>query len=390
MKIALVSPYDLAYPGGVAHHVLALANQLTTMGHEVKVIAPASKSTSARGSKFIPIGRPWPVPSSGSVARVTVSPWLSSQVKAVLDREKFDIIHLHEPLCPTLCTTVLRFSNAANVGTFHAIDSRGYTIWWPFTSLFLKKWFTRLDGKIAVSRPATEFANRHFPGDYSVIPNGVELEHFSNNVLPISEFNDGKTNLLFVGRLEKRKGLNYLLGAYARIKRDAPNSRLIIVGPGTRWSKKYEQMVRQSGLADVVFVGFVSYSELPRYYKTADIFCSPATGRESFGIVLLEAMAAGKPIVASNLEGYASLVTHGAQGLLVPPKNEEKLAQALISLMANERLRNELGARGREKASEYGWETVARRVMEFYIKVLNERSAKTMTSPSSTEHIGKL
>lgn len=376
MKIALVSPYDLAYPGGVANHVLSLEHQLTRMGHEVKVIAPASKATSAPGGKFIPIGRPWPVPSSGSVARVTISPWLSSPVKAMLDREKFDIVHLHEPLCPTLCTTVLRFSNAANVGTFHAIDSRGYSLWWPFTSLFLKKWFPRLNGRIAVSKPATEFANRHFPGDYTVIPNGVDLEHFSADVLPISEFIDGKINILFVGRQEKRKGVNYLLGAYARIKREAPNSRLIIVGPGTRWSNKYEQMVRQSGLSDVVFAGYVSYAELPRYYKTADIFCSPATGRESFGIVLLEAMAVGKPIVASNLEGYASLVTHGAQGLLVPPKNEEKLAQALISLIADERLRQAMGARGRAKSLEYGWETVARRVMEYYIKVLNERSGK--------------
>jgi phosphatidylinositol alpha-mannosyltransferase len=204
----------------------------------------------------------------------------------------------------------------------------------------------------------------------------VDLGHFTNNVSPISEFQDGKINVLFVGRQEKRKGVNYLLEAYTRVKREVPNSRLIIVGPGTRWSKKYEESVRRSGLPDIVFVGYVSYADLPRYYRTADIFCSPATGRESFGIVLLEAMAAGKPIVASNLEGYATLVTHGAQGLLVPPKNEKKLAEALISLMADERLRQEMGARGKAKASEYGWETVAQRVMEFYIRVLSERSAK--------------
>ena len=376
MKIALVSPYDLTYPGGVANHILSLENQLTRMGHEVKVIAPASKAAFALGSSFIPIGRPWPVPSSGSVARVTVSPWLSSPVKAMLDREKFDIIHLHEPLCPNLCTTILRFSRIANVGTFHAVDSRGYTLWWPLTVLFLKKWFPKLDGKITVSKPAKEFANRHFPGDYTIIPNGVDLEHFSVDSLPIDEFNDGKINILFVGRLEKRKGLNYLIGAYARIKREVPNSRLIIVGPGTRWSNKYEQMVRQSGLPDVVFAGYVSYAELPRYYKTADIVCFPATGRESFGIVLLEAMAVGKPIVASNIEGYASLMTHGVQGLLVPPKDKERLAQALISLMTDEQLRHEMGAKGRAKASEYGWETIAQRVMEYYIRVLNERTRK--------------
>ena len=376
MKIALVSPYDLAYPGGVANHILALEQQLTKMGHEVKVVAPASKPVFALGSKLIPIGRPWPVPSSGSVARVTVSPWLSSPVKAMLDREKFDIIHLHEPLCPNLCTTILRFSHIANVGTFHAVDSRGYTLWWPLTVLFLKKWFPRLDGKITVSRPATEFANKHFPGDYTIIPNGVDLEHFSADVLPIDGFNDGKLNILFVGRLEKRKGLNYLIGAYARIKRETPNSRLIIVGPGTRWSNKYEQIVKRSGLPDVVFAGYVSYAELPRYYKTADIVCFPATGRESFGIVLLEAMAIGKPIVASSIDGYASLMNHGVQGLLVPPKDEERLAQALLSLMTDEQLRHEMGAKGRVKASEYGWETVAQRVMEYYLKVLDEHARR--------------
>jgi phosphatidylinositol alpha-mannosyltransferase len=376
MKIALVSPYDLAYPGGVANHILALEHQLTRMGHEVKVIAPVSKAASELGSKFIPIGRPWPFPSSGSVARIPLSPWLSYPVKAVLDREKFDIIHLHEPLCPMLCTTVLRLSHIANVGTFHAVDSRGYTLWWPLTVTFLKKWFPKLNGRIAVSKPATEFANKHFPGDYTIIPNGVDLEHFSTDVSPIDEFSDGKINLLFVGRQEKRKGLNYLLGAYTRIKREAPNTRLIIVGPSTRWSRKYEEVMRRSGLPDVVFVGYVSYAELPRYYKTADIVCFPATGRESFGIVLLEAMAVGKPVVASNIDGYASLVTHGVQGLLVPPKDEQRLARALISLMADERLRHEMGARGRAKASEYGWETVAQRVMEYYIRVLNERTRK--------------
>jgi phosphatidylinositol alpha-mannosyltransferase len=382
MKIALVSPYDMAYPGGVANHILALEHQLTRMGHEVKVIAPISKANSNLSGKFIPIGKPWPFPSSGSVARITVSPWLSYQVKAVLDREKFDIIHLHEPLCPMLCTTVLRLSRVANVGTFHAVDSRGYTLWWPFTSMFLKKWFPRLHGKIAVSGPATAFANKHFPGEYTIIPNGVDLENFSADVPPVDEFIDGKINIVFVGRLEKRKGLNYLLGAYNRIRQQVPDSRLIIVGPGTRWSDSYEEMIRRNGVPDVVFVGYVPYEELPRYYKTADIVCFPATGRESFGIVLLEAMAVGKPVVASNIDGYASLLTHGAQGLLVPPRNEEALAQALLSLIADEQLRHEMGTRGKAKALEYGWETVATRVVEFYNKVLDEHSQKQLPTPS--------
>jgi len=369
MKIAQVCPYDFAHPSGVVNHVSALANNMVKMGHEVRIIAPTSKPVSTFGDRFMPIGRPWPIPSSGSVARIALSPWLSRQVRGILDRENFDIIHLHEPLCPMLCTTVLRLSRTTNIGTFHAVDSRGYSLWKPLTDVFLKKWFTKLDGKIAVSKPAKEFSSKHFHGDYTIIPNGVDLEHFSPHVSPIDEFSDGKTNILFVGRMEKRKGLDYLLDAYVRVKEVVPNSRLIIVGPGTRWSKKHE---KQCNMKDVHFIGYASYDDLPRYYKAADIVCAPATGRESFGIILLEAMAMGKPIVASNIEGYASVVTHGGQGLLVPPRDEESLAKGIISLVRDETLRHEMGARGREKVLGYGWKHVTQRVLDYYIRVLNE------------------
>ena len=194
------------------------------MGHDVKVIAPASKAVSGFGDRFISIGRPRHVPTSGSIARLTLSLWLSSRIKEVLEREKFDIIHLHEPLMPMLCTSVLRLSQTATVGTFHASNGRpGYNLGRPISKWFLKRWFRKLDGKIAVSKPAMEFAHGHFPGYYNIIPNGVDLEHFSPDVAPIEEFKDGKLNILFVGRMEKRKGLNYLLDAFVRIKQEVPN-----------------------------------------------------------------------------------------------------------------------------------------------------------------------
>lgn len=377
MKIALVSPYDFAYPGGVVNHISCLEHHFTRMGHEVKVIAPASKAVSSLGDKLIPVGKPRPVPASGSIARITISPWLSSSIKAILDRERFDICHLHEPLMPMVCTTVLRLSPTPNIGTFHASGARPwYNFGTPVGKFFLKKWFHKLDGKIAVSRPAMEYAQKHFPGDYTIIPNGVDSEHFSPSVLPIDEFGDGKLNILFVGRLEKRKGLNYLLEAYKQVKQEISNSRLIIVGPGTRLRHKYERKVMQSGLKDVVFIGYATYHDLPRYYKTADIVCSPATGRESFGIVLLEAMAAGKPIIASNIEGYNSVLTHGAEGLLVPPKNVGKLTQALTSLMTDESLRQQMGAKGRLKAVEYNWEHIAQKILNYYHGVLSESPRK--------------
>ncbi len=377
MKIALVSPYDFAYPGGVVNHISALERYFTKLGHTVKVIAPASRAVSAFGDRFIPIGKPRPIPVSGSIARITISLHLAPTIKAVLERENFDIIHLHEPFMPMLCSAVLRFSNTANIGTFHAchgtfLGRPGYHFGRPITTIMLKRRARKLDGKIAVSKPAMEFASKYVPGYYNIIPNGIDLEHFSPNISPIDTFCDGKLNILFVGRLESRKGLNYLLKAYQQVKREISNSRLIIVGPGTRLRKKYEKQVARSGLKDVVFVGYVAYDELPRYYKTADIFCAPATGRESFGIVLLEAMAVGKPIVASNIEGYASVMTHGVEGLLVPPKDDKALAQSLVSLLTNESLRREMAGRARLEAMEYSWEHIAQKVLNYYVRILNE------------------
>ena len=372
MKIALVSPYDFAYPGGVCNHISCLEQRLTEMGHEVRIVAPASKAISALGDRFIPIGKPRSVPVSGSIARITLSPWLSSRIKAVLEQENFDITHLHEPLMPMLCTTTLRLSQTPTVGTFHACGGKPwYSFGTPVGKLLLKKWFHKLDGKIAVSKPAMEYVNKYFPDDYTIIPNGVDTGHFSPSVPPIEEFNDGKLNILFIGRLEKRKGVDYLLEAYRQVKPEFPNSRLIAVGPGIRLRKKYEKRVRQNNLKDVVFVGYTSYRDLPRYYKTADIVCCPAIGWESFGIVLIEAMATNTPVVASNIDGYNSVLTHGVEGLLVPPKNPEKLAQALISLMTDESLRQQMGAKGRLKALEYDWENIAQRVLNYYIGVLN-------------------
>ena len=373
MKIALVSPYDFAYPGGVALHIAALDRCFTRLGHDVKVIAPASKAVTDFGDRFIPVGSPRPIPSSGSIARITISPWLSSRINAILSRENFDVIHLHEPLMPMLCTTVLRLSKSANVGTFHASCGRpGYALAKPFGKWILKRWFRRLHGKVAVSKPARDFAHEHFPGYYNIVPNGVDLDQFSPDVAPIEEFCDGKLNILFVGRLESRKGLGYLLEAFKRIKQEVPNSRIIAVGPGTRLRGKYERQVERWGLEnDVVFTGFVSNDDLPRYYQTADIFCAPATGRESFGIILLEAMALSKPIVASNIEGYASVINDGADGKLVPPRDTEALAEALITLLKDEKLRQQMGAEGRVKALRHSWDHIANRLLAYYTRILS-------------------
>ena len=374
MKIALVSPYDYAYPGGVTTHITQLYHHFLGMGHEVRIVAPSSQPQETFGNPDILVcGKPISVPASGSIARITLSLRLSARVKAILEQEQFDVVHLQEPLMPMLPLTMLRFSTAVNVGTFHAHRDRSLAYF--YARRLLKRWFRRLDGKIAVSRPAIEFVSQYFPGYYNVIPNGVDQDHFNPGVQPLPQYCDGKYNILFVGRFEKRKGLRYLVRAYARMKAELPNSRLIIVGPDGGLKAGYEKSIRKAGLPDVIFAGYVPYEELPRYYKMAHVFCTPATGQESQGIVLLEALACGTPVVASNIDGFASVVTHGEEGLLVPPKNDERLALALVHMLADTQTRADMGRRGVITAQNYAWKRVAQRVISYYERLLDARSS---------------
>ncbi len=371
MKIALVSPYDFTWPGGVTNHISQLAHRFTDIGHQVKILTPHSPSRSMpMDGDFVPLGRSIPVPSGGSIARISLSIWLYRRIKALLNKEAFDVVHLHEPLAPFLPLCVLQCSKALNVGTFHAFHGshRAYRV----SHLLLKGLYQKLDGRIAVSDAARQYVSKFFPGEYRIIPNGINLEDFAANVEPISELQDGKTNILFVGRLEKRKGLRYLLEAFAQLKWEFPNTRLIVVGPGNP-DKECYRILSERNLQDVLFVGVVDYHELPRYYHTAHIFCSPATGKESFGIVLLEAMASGVPIVASRIEGYSALLNDGEHGSLVSPRDSVALADALALLIRHPELGQQMAAKARRGVEEFRWQTVAQQVLDYYQDLLEER-----------------
>lgn len=371
MKIGFVSPYDWAYPGGVNNHIENLSNEFQRLGHQTMIVAPSSKPPEEQETgNLVFIGKPIPVPVAGSFARVTLSFHRGPRLKRLLEDEQFDVLHIHEPFLPALPWAAITYSKTVNVATFHAYArrSRGYVGWRPL----FKRWFRKLHGKVAVSQPAADLINRYYPGYFNIIPNGIDLAHFGSEAPPIQRFMDGKLNLLFVGRMEKRKGLRYLLAAYARLKWEYPQIRLIVVGPG-KLDAASLSILGERALEDVEIVGPVPYDELPSYYRTADIFCSPATGAESFGIVLLEAMAAGRPVVASNIPGYASVVTDGGEGILVEPKDDQDLASALVRLITNPDMRRAMGERGRAHAQNFGWGRVAGRVMDYYQRLLEER-----------------
>ncbi len=383
MKIALVSPYDFAVPGGVNSHISHLARNFLDLGQEVRIVAPSSRRLDDDfGGNVIAIGRPVAVPAAGAVARIALSLRLAPQVRRVLAAEGFDVVHIHEPFVPFLPVQFLRLSDATNVATFHAAKEGGGTRWYAYGRRVLRRWFRRLDGKIAVSMPAMRLVSRYFPGYFNIIPNGVDVAHFSREREPFPEYCDGKVNILFVGRPEKRKGLKYLLRAFVRVKEEMPEARLIVVGAGH--FGRYRQSMERAGVSDIVFAGWASYDDLPRYHRTADIFCAPATGHESQGIVLLEAMAAGKPIVASNIEGYASVVTHGVEGLLVRPMDSESLAEALLQLARDQCLREEMSARAGQRAEQYSWERISQRVLTYYEGLQFEKQA-SVPAPEAGE-----
>ena len=385
MKILLVSPYDWQAPGGVNRHVDQLADQLIDREHSVRILAPSTGPLD--DPRVIVAGRPVSVPASGSRARISLDPLLGRKVRRILDEGQFDIVHVHEPLMPTLPIQVLRHSRRANpaavtIGTFHARKDGGNRLY-AYGQLLLKRWFRAIDGKIAVSPPAAQYVGQYFPGFYNIIPNGIDPECWSSPAIePLPEFEDGRINVLYVGRAEKRKGLPYLIRAFRMLHARMPNTRLIVVGPDSRRLRRYRDTIGREVGPSIVFVDGVSNAELPRYHRSAHIFCSPATGHESQGYVLLEAMAAGLPVVASNVEGYASVLTHEVEGLLVPPKDSPALADALTTLTRDAGARARLGTAGRIRAEDYSWPRVTQQLLSYYERLRDAR----VLAISSAEH----
>lgn len=382
MKIGLVSPYDWSYPGGVRDHVWHLADEFIARGHDVRILAPASGPRRKIPEKGVyKIGWTTPIPANGSIARVAAfDPALTRRLRRVLQREKFDILHIHEPLVPGLSLAALRYSHTTTVGTFHASSEVRLTSTFnlAYASLvpLLRPMLRHLDGRIAVSSATDAFVTHYFPADYRIIPNGIKLDKALQQAEPFPALMDGKQNILFLGRFEKRKGTKYLLRAIPALRAEYPNTRFLFVGAG-RLRAGFQRFVEYHRWPDVIFTGYVSNEDKARYFASAHVFCAPATGGESLGIVLLEAMAAGKPIVASNISGYATVITHEVNGLLTPPRSSEDLARAIGQLLKHEALRQRLIQAGQQKVLAYSWSHVAAQVLDYYSEILSKQKQST-------------
>jgi phosphatidyl-myo-inositol alpha-mannosyltransferase len=372
MKIGLVTPYIYPLPGGVNAHVQELYQNLVLRGHDVRIISSTHGPQRSSEGDIIRLGYGWSVPTNGSVGTLTVSHRYGQLVQEMLDRERFDLIHYHEPFVPFLSLQVLRHSTSVNVATFHAYS--GWSPSYEFGKRMMARFASRLHGRIAVSAAARHFIGRYFPGEYKVIPNGVDLRDYQA-MSPFARWRDGVPNILFIGRFESRKGLMYLLKAYRTLRRDGYTCRLLLVGvgPQERDARRYIATRRLQG---VEFLGRVSDADKVRAFATADVFVSPATGQESFGIVLLEAMAAGRAIVCSDIHGYKGVVRRGEQALLVPPKDSDALAGAIGQLLRNPAMRAQMGEAGRARAVQFGWENITAKVDDYYGFVIRRLAAQ--------------
>jgi len=369
LKVGIVTEYYYPLLGGISENVHNTAIHLREKGHTVKIITSnlngGFPGSSDKSADIIRIGHSAALYNNGSLARVTIGAHLFSDLKRVFDREKFDLLHLHSPLVPTLPMFAVWSAKCPKVGTFHTYFDRaiGYSL---LKGVVQKKLVDKLNGQIAVSQSCIDALEPFFKINARIIPNGVNISEFNPDVPVFPHFDDGKKNLLFLGRLDPRNGLPLMIQAFSLIKSKFPEVRLIIVGDGPL--RKYYKRLVPDGLEDDIHLVGPVLEERNRYYASCDIFCSPVE-KASFGITLLEAMASGKPIVATDNCGYRELLGRN-EGLLMPPRDPAAFADGILKLLRNPGLSEEMGRLGREKALQYSWRKVVDEVAAYYEEVL--------------------
>jgi len=361
MRIGLVCPYAWEVPGGVREHVSGLAEALIDMGHEVSVIAPADEDADLP-PYVVPAGRAVPVPYNGSVARLSFGFVSASRVRRWLKDGDFDVLHVHEPAAPSLSLLACWVADGPIVATLHAAmpRSRALHAAQPILASALEK----ISGRIAVAEAARNTLVEHLGGDAVLIPNGVHVRRYEK-AEPLPGFPGAGGTLGFLGRMdEPRKGLDILLAAFTMMAPDRPGLRLLIAGRGDP-DEVLDQVPRP--LRDrVILLGQVSDADRVRMLHSVDVFCAPNTGGESFGYVLVEAMASGAPIVASDLEAFRQVLRGGEAGELFETGNAAALAAAAARLLDDPAHRATLAAAASVAVREFDWSVVARDVVRVY------------------------
>ncbi len=375
LRICLVSAAYYPYPSGVSEHVHHLAVSLQQLGQEVQILTTRFPGDCDESPGPIPvtrIGRAVLIPMNRSFATLPVGLRMPAQVKNFLRTNRFDIVHCHGLAWPEISYWASLYNETTTLVSFLTAGFKIHTRGAKLVQWLFRRQFRNIDGLVPISKRARRAFEAYVPGDYRIIPCGVDIERFRPDLAPLPETKPTGQTILFLGRLDARKGIRVLLETMPRLLAILPQVRLIVVGTGPE-ERHARRLVAKLTISDRIdFVGRVSREDLPRYYTGCDVYCSPTLGGETLGIVLLEAMASGTPVVASDIPGYDETVRNRVDGLLVPPGNPAALADALAGLLKNRELMAELTTAGLARAREYAWPVIARRTLDYY-RELRER-----------------
>jgi phosphatidylinositol alpha-mannosyltransferase len=367
VRIGIVCPYSLNTPGGVQNHVRDLAESLIGLGHTVSVLAPADEDEPLPGY-VVPAGRAVPVRYNGSVARLAFGPISATRVRRWLSAGRFDVLHVHEPISPSLSMLAVLYSRAPVVATFHTAMTRSRAL--VAAQGLLQLVLEKITARIAVSDLARRVQVEHLDGGAWEIPNGVAVARFAG-ATPLPGWPGEAGTVGFLGRFtEPRKGFPILLDAYRRVAAGRPGLRLLVAGPG-----QPAELGEIGRIPDgVTFLGKVSEQDKARMLRSVDVYVAPNTHGESFGMILTEAMAAGAPVVASDLDAFRRVLDGGRAGELFPVGDAAALAGTLDRLLDDPDRRAELAARARQVVAALDWPVVAERVLEVYATAIEATS----------------
>ena len=366
LRIALVTEYYYPHLGGVVEHVHFFAREARRLGHHVDIITSHIDGGTAE-PHIIRVGHSHPVYANGSQARVSLGIGLSRRLRKIFSEGKYDIVHIHSPLSPVLPLLAIEAADCPVVGTFHTYfdKSRLYGL----TRSLMQKKLNRLSAAIAVSHSTTIALNRYFEANWTIVPNGIDLDLFNPHVPPPPAMRKDIPTILFLGRFDPRNGLTTLFDAYRKVRGNNREARIVVVGDGPLRKHYYRAAGGDPGIE---FVGAVLGSR-PSYYAHSAMYACPTT-KASFGITLLESMACETPVVCSDILGFRDVVKHEREALMFPCGDVNALADDLVRLLDDETLRARLGKAGRQNAEAYGWPAVTSAVLDVYAGVLGGRN----------------
>lgn len=362
MRIGIVCPYSWDIPGGVQAHVRDLAEQLLGLGHTVSVLAPGDDDQPNLPPYVVTAGKAVPIPYNGSVARLQFGLVSAARVRRWLRDGAFDVVHVHEPAPPSLSLLTCMIHDGPMVATFHAATGRS-----RFLAMFdtvLQPFLEKLTGRIAVSEAARAVIVEHLGGDAEVIPNGVEVSHFAA-AQPLPGFPRTGGTIGYIGRYdEPRKGMGVLVGALQRLAPERPDLRVLVAGRGDR--AEFLDRLPPPIAGRFTMLGQVSEADKASMLKSVDLYCAPNTGQESFGVILLEAMAARTAIVASDLDAFRRVLGNGAAGRLFRTGNSDDLARSVAGTLDDPEGRSALVRAGDQAVAPYDWRVVVQSVLRVY------------------------